>query len=201
MKLSQVRKQLLLLLTLGIATAASAQMGTISINYEMAFPASDLKNFISENSFRGVSINTDYHLGPNFTAGIYLGWQVFNEKVAGEFSTEEADLFGTRVRYVNSFPLLLTGYYHLGESGPIRPFFGAGLGLLRSLQRTDVGIFLVQNNNWHFAVTPEVGVKLSPGAVGLRASVKYNYTTDTDDSFNYNYFAVSLGIMLADGQL
>ncbi len=172
-----------------------AQVAT-SLTYNMGFPVSDLKDYTNSTSFRGVSVDTRYFIEDNATIGFYLGWQVFKERVDGLFKFDGNDISGLQVRYANTFPIMFTGHYHFGEDGGVRPYLGAGVGTVRSLQRTDIGIFTIVNNNWHFAFYPEVGVFIPfTDDLGANVGIKYNYAIGSSDSIDYTYLGINVGLV------
>ncbi len=188
----------LLVITTSCSYYGIAQTITSHFTYDIAFQTSDLKEYIDNSSFRGLGVGMSFFPSSKLSLGYNLSWQIFKERLDGEFSSGESDLYGTQVRYANVFPLLLTGYYYFGE-GNIRVYAGTGIGVVGSVQRTDVGIFLVQSNNWHFGLSPEIGAftPVSP-SVGIKASVKYNYATATEDSMDFNYLGISIGLIWFD---
>jgi hypothetical protein len=57
-----------------------------------------------------------------------------------------------------------------------------------------VGLFTVQNNNWHFGFYPEVGVFIPVSFdMGINVAAKYNYAVGASDSIDYTYLALSVG--------
>ncbi len=165
-----------------------------SINYSFGLPTADLKDFTDNTSFRGIIFEAKNFRSEQLSIGFSLGWQVFKDRLEGTFSQEGQDITGTQVRYVNTLPIMVTGHYHLGDPGGVRPYVGAGVGTVHSLQRTDVGLFTVSNNNWHFGFYPEVGVFIPVSFdMGINLAAKYNYAIGTSDSFDYSYLALSLG--------
>ena len=187
---------ILLLAVTCIAQNAQAQEWdwATSVHYSFGLPTGDLKDFTDNTSFRGIVFDAKKFQSEQFSIGFSLGWQVFKDRLEGTFSEEGRDVTGTQVRYVNTLPIMLTGHYHLGEPGGARPYLGAGIGTVHSLQRVDVGLFTVQNNNWHFGFYPEVGVYIPVSFdMGINLAAKYNYAIATSDSFDYSYLSLNIG--------
>ncbi|GJM28659.1 MAG: hypothetical protein DHS20C17_12940 [Cyclobacteriaceae bacterium] len=182
--------------TCGVFIEGNAQAWdwATSVTYSFGLPTGDLKDFVESSSARGVVFEARNLQSDKFSVGFSVGWQVFKDRLEGTFSQEEVDITGTQVRYVNTIPIMVTGHYYLGEPGGVRPYVGAGIGTVSSLQRVDVGLFQVSNNNWHFGFYPELGVYIPVAFdMGINLSAKYNYAVATSDSFDYSYLALSVG--------
>ena len=186
-----------ILTVLLLSTGLQAQDWATSVTYDIGLPTSDLKDFTDETSFRGVSFDVRRFINDNVSVGLYLGWQVFKERNNDVLtSLDGSDIFGTRVDYVNTFPIMATGYYHFGKVEGIRPYAGAGIGTLRSLQRSEIGLFAFENNNWHFGFFPSIGVLIPVQYdFGFNLGVKYQYALGTDDSIDYSYFSFNIGLI------
>ena len=188
---------LTVLLSLLLSLGAKGQYWVTSVTYDIGIPTSDLKDFTGETSFRGVSFDGRRFLNDNVSVGLFLGWQVFKERKNDLLSSlNGAEIFGTRVDYVNTFPIMATGYYHFGEVDGIRPYAGAGIGTVRSLQRSEIGLFAFENNNWHFGFYPSVGVLIPVQYdFGFNVGVKYQYAVGGDNSIDYSYLSFNIGLM------
>ncbi len=168
-----------------------------SMHYSFGIPTADLKDFTDNTSARGIIFEARNFRNDQFSIGFSLGWQVFKDRLEDTFSEEGRDVTGTQVRYVNTLPIMVTGHYYLGDPGGVRPYLGAGVGTVHSLQRVDVGLFSIQNNNWHFGFYPEVGVYIPVSFdMGINLAAKYNYALGTSESIDYSYLALSVGFTL-----
>jgi len=99
-------------------------------------------------SWRGINIEGQWMISPNISTGYNLGWNVFNEKLTGEFTQDTKTLSGTQLRYLNSFPMMVEGRYHIGELGTTTtPYFGFGVGTIYSEKRTEMGVFVSTTNS------------------------------------------------------
>ncbi|MDH3708291.1 MAG: porin family protein [Cyclobacteriaceae bacterium] len=187
---------LTILVALFVGTSVQAQYWATSVTYDIGVPTSDLKDFTDETSFRGVSLDARRFINDNVSVGLFLGWQVFKDRVVGLTSLNGSEIYGTRVNYVNTFPLMVTGCYHFGEEEGVRPYLGAGVGTVRSLQRSEIGLFAFENNNWHFGFYPAVGVLIPVQYdFGVNLGVKYHHAVGTDDSIDYSYLTFSVGLI------
>src|SRR5947207_13343909 len=76
-------KKLFLFLLAGIylqTTFAQHRSSSFAISYPIAFPMSDLKNYISKTSFRGINMEWYKHIKSNVGVGFETGWNVFYQK-------------------------------------------------------------------------------------------------------------------------
>ena len=166
-----------------------------TFNYSIGLPTGDLKEYTDNTSFRGISFEAKKFQTEQISIGFSLGWQIFKNRLEGTFSQTGQDVTGTQVRYVNAFPIMATGHYQFGEPGGVRPYAGVGLGTVHTLQRTDVGLFTVSNNNWHFGFYPEVGVFIPVSFdMGVNVAAKYNYAVAASNSIDYSYLSLSVGL-------
>ena len=188
-----------LLLAAGSAADVEAQDWWFGFTWGASLPVSDTKDFADKSpSWRNFGIEGRKSLGDHTSLGFALGWNVFNET---SFETTELDntqISGTQFRYINAFPLLITGHYYIGErldyKSGIRGFVGAGVGAYVAENRVDIGFSSFKNTTWHFGVAPEAGVAYKFGSpFAMFLSAKYNLTTKADDrSLSYWNFNVGM---------
>jgi len=194
--MKNVKHILSIALVVLLSVNLKAQDITTSLSYNIGLPVSDLKNFTNSTSFRGISLETRYFLQENVSIGFHLGWQVFKSREQGLLSVDGNDINGTQIRYVNTFPIMFNGHYHFGTDGGVRPYLGAGIGTVRSLQRFDIGIFTIQDNHWHFAFYPEAGVMIPfDSDVGANVGFRYNYAMGSDDGIDITYIGIHVGVV------
>ena len=187
---------LVALTTFLLSHSGNAQYWATSLTYDIGIPFSDVSDFSDETSFRGVSVDARRFINDNISAGLYVGWHVFKGREDGLFSVDGTDISGTRVNYVNTFPIMATGYYHFGEDdGGVRPYAGIGLGTVHALKRTEIGLFAIQDNDWRFGFFPGVGVMIPLGVdVGVNLGAKYQYSIGPSDSFDITYLSFNIGL-------
>jgi len=90
-----------------------------------------------------------------------LGWIVFYEKKDYDTYTEgTTSLSGTQYRYTNSYPMLVTFEYTLKPDEMLKPFVNLGLGTMYTRRDTDMGVWTLKQDAWHFALKPEIGILL-----------------------------------------
>lgn len=204
-----MKKLVILSLFLFCASTLIAQRNLWTVNYRVSFSSGELNDYISSMSWRGIGVEGRQFVTSQIALGGHFSWSVFNEKVRddvkninGTVETDEgelpfnADVGGTQFRYVNLMPLLFTTHYYFGDDYEFRPYLGVGMGVYRSLQRTEVGLMAVQNNNWHFGLAPEIGIMIPTGDFNnaLMLSLRYDHPFASNGSINYTNFSINLGI-------
>ena len=176
-------------LLLLVSAPAFAQDGIIRLSYDFAFGLGDTKEFVSSDpSWRGFTFEYRHFITPNISVGGTAGWQVFDHEttdlitirdaevdvVDGETITLNGDISGTQFRFLNSFPIMGTVHYHMGDEFGMQPFFGIGVGTQRVEERLEIGRFVTERANWKFAIAPEAGV-LIPVSNNIKALVGVRY--------------------------
>jgi len=136
------------ILILLVAVNAFGQKIT-AIHYNISLPDQDMSNFIDETSWRGIGFDGRWFVNPDLpvTLGISLGWQVFDMEQSGTIVFESGALTGNQNRYVNSFPMMVTGHYYFGDKDRLWAFAGLGVGTYYIMQRFEVGVFAFEATN------------------------------------------------------
>ncbi len=186
-----------------LSNGAQAQQGFWGISYGMSVPTSDTKDFIGGTSWRNWTTDILARVRPNTAVGVSFGWNVFNDVTTTVSSIDDAsrpiDIGGTQYRYINSFPMLVTVRQFTGSRGALRPFFGLGIGTQLVKQRVDVGQWRIEDDTWHFALAPEIGVVLPIGSdAKWFVNAKYNYAAKASDR-KHSYFGINIGVAWQTG--
>ena len=85
--------------------------------------------------------------------------------------------------------------YLIKSDTPLKPFVGLGIGTMYSERATDMNLYRVLENTWHFALKGELGMlyELSYNSSVKFAAKYYNgFKTNTLDT--QGYFSLSLGM-------
>jgi len=178
-----------------------AQKWFTALSYEISFASGDTKNYTDETSFRGLGLDLRTPVEKNISAGLFFGWHVFYQRVHKTVELEPTvpgAITGTQDRSVNSFPIMANVHYYFGERGDIRPFVGLNAGGFFMLQRFEIGISALQNDQWQWGFAPEVGVLVPVERdVFFFISSKFNYGFTGEDVFerdiNHSYWNISAG--------
>ena len=187
---------LALLGTLFVSQKAVAQASSYtSIEWLVGIPTGALEEHTSNVSGRGAAFEYQQVVAPNISVGFNLAYSVFYEdKPFGSYTSGSATLTGYQLRYNNLFPISVNAQYHFDTGGPIVPYVGLGVGAIYDLRNTDMGLYTIEEENWQFLMTPDLGLmfKLSE-SVGMRLHVKYDYAFKASGVDPYGYVSVGLG--------
>ncbi|EMS32638.1 hypothetical protein C943_00991 [Mariniradius saccharolyticus AK6] len=164
-------------------------------SYSIALPTGDLNSFISAPSFRGIAFDYRKLIKPNIGIGLTTGWNTFfEERAFATYTIDNRSLSGKQWRYMNSFPLFLSGDYYLKPGDDLNPYVGLGVGTIYNKRATDMGIFRLEEDAWSFAFQPQVGFFYSVNHfAGVSVAVKYSYGLAAGD-FNAAQSFLSLNI-------
>jgi hypothetical protein len=166
------------------------------LTYSIAVPMSGTEEYISDGSYRGMNYEGTHELSSKFALGWLFGWNVFHIELKNEtYTRDNVTITGNQFRYQNEFPMLVRGMYFFGQPDEIRPFAGAGIGVIYNIRRTDIGLYSLKTDAWHFAMAPELGIMIPIGEAKITASVRYNYGVKARDLGQQSYISFNLGFM------
>jgi hypothetical protein len=178
-----------------ISPFVSAQSFT-SIQYTVGFPTGGLKDHVDKVSWRGATIEYQKEVAPSVSIGVNFAWSTFYErKDYASYTNNNATLTGVQYRYDNLFPMLVNGQYKIG-TGTVVPYVGLGIGTMYNLRNTDMGTWTVEENNWHFLMSPEGGLlfDISPGT-SLKLNAKYDYAFKIKEADAFGNLNISFGFV------
>jgi outer membrane protein W len=194
----------LLVMTLTLSAAALAQSGVYTgFTWNMGFPGSTMGEYIDKTSFRGFGLTIAKYVQPDLSIGGSISWNIFDELLRGRTETiENGAVTGTQVRYINSLPLMINARHFWGERrGEVHPFIGLNAGVYYIRQRLDIGVWSIENDNWHVGLAPEFGLYIPVSReTFLTATARWNYAFDAgtrlggDPDNSYSYWGIDLGI-------
>ena len=188
---------LICMLTVGafITPYVSAQSFT-SIQYTVGIPFGGLKEHTDNVSGRGFTFEFHKEVAPSLSVGVNLAYSVFYEKKPyGSYNSGNATLTGTQYRYNNLFPMLVNAHYTFGEI-LIVPYVGLGIGTVYDLRNTDMGMYTIEEYNWHFLISPELGclIDISSGT-SIKLNAKYDNAFKIHDADGFGNLNLSLGFV------
>ena len=192
-------KKIFLILFIVVSVPALSQNLT-SFQYSMGFGSGDLGDFIDKPSFRGITLDYRKLVQPNIGVGIDIGWNVFySEQAYDVYTVETLSYSGRQYRYNNQFPMLAAVDYYLSPDEPLNPFVGIGVGTMFSRRNTDMGQYTLEEEAWHFAIRPEIGIlyEVSPD-FSFSVTGKYYMGFEAGDLDAQNYFALNVGFVFKD---
>ncbi len=178
-------------------TAGYSQISLYTLDYTMGFGLGSTGDYIKKPSFRGLTFEGRGFVTDNISVGALFNWSTFYEARENETYTHEyTTITGNQYRYINAFPMLAqVHYYFATDPHKTRVYAGTGIGTYKINQETDIGVWALAYNKWHFGFAPEVGVVLPVGySTMVNISVKYNYAVKTKNSPEYSWIGLNLGI-------
>ena len=184
-----------------LCTSAFAQKGYGGISWNISVPTEDLKDFIDETSFRGFGIEFRSFITKHISIGGVTGWNIMDQRLSGTFELENGAITGTQIRYLNSFPIMLTSHLHIGSPrAAIRPYIGLGAGAYYITERFEIGVNLFEESNWKFGIAPEIGFLFPTDYVSIMTSLKYNQAFESGESISKesrstSYWGINIGIL------
>lgn len=195
--MKNIRKIVILtVMVLSITSSAFAQ-GRFGLSYNTALPLGETGDYIGKYSFRGFGIEGRWEVAQEWYAGASFSWNTFYESLSGSFAESTRTLTGTQYRYINAYPLYVTAFKGFGEFGSFSPYAGIGVGTMKVDRRTEMGLWYVSENKWHFGIAPEIGTTIyTMGNFEVLFSVRYNYAFKTGSAPAYSYLGINLGILL-----
>ena len=191
-------KKIIILITIVtwiIPLTTLAQGSYISVEYVIGFPTGDLGDFIGKTSFRGAAIEYQKYLKNNLSIGIETGWNVFYErKDFDTYSQDNVSASGVQYRYSSQVPILISAEYNFRPEASLKPYANFGLGTMYSRRDTDMGLWYLREEAWHFALKPEAGIicEINPD-ISFNLSAKYYTGLASGDLDTQSYFALGAG--------
>ncbi len=171
-----------------------------NLGYDISFPLGNTKDFASPTSFRGFTFSGGYFLNDNLAVELRWSWHVFYDDIPFDVYEEGTRaISGKQYRSINAFPLTFGAKYFLTESG-FRPYLGFGIGPYKTRKRTEMGIYYVEDRQWHFGMTPEVGFVYDfTSGVGIMANLRYDYMLDAGNIGAQSNISLSVGFIFSGG--
>lgn len=188
--------RILISAALALALAGQAAAQTFGrLYYSTAAPSGDLKDYIDQFSWRGITFESGRYVRDNVTAAVSLGWTVFNQKTDQAVSIGDAAAAqGTQFRYVNAFPVMAQLQVHRQPNRGADMYLGLNGGVYYIERKTDVSVVSLVSDNWHFGLAPQAGI-IFPMGYGRSAGsidVRYNHAFDAGGR-SYSWWTFSVG--------
>lgn len=172
------------------------------LTYSISIPTGNTSDFISNTSFKGLSIDLRKFISHNASVGFLVGWSTFEEETNETISTSVGDVSGEQNRLINSFPVMITTDYYFGEGREFRPFIGIGVGMYYFYHQLEHTLELADDNlessKWHFGVAPEGGFVYLLESIYAFVNVRYNYAFSAENeitkiSTSQSYLTFNIG--------
>jgi len=182
-----MKHMIVIILVLLVAVSALVRARSRRSTTTSRSPTRATKDFVGETSWLGFGFDGRWFVNADrpVTVGIALGWHVLDEETSETIVFDAGALSGHQHRYLNSFPIMLTGHYYFGDKDRLWVFVGGGAGTYCIIQRFEVGVFAFEETNWHFGIYPEFGVQVPlQHDADLFVSARYNYAFEAGESLN-----------------
>ncbi|MHC1777929.1 MAG: outer membrane beta-barrel protein [Lentimicrobium sp.] len=178
-----------------ISPFVSAQSST-SLQYSIGIPMGGLKDHTDQVSFRGFTFEYQREIDDQISVGVNFAYSVFYERRDyASYTQGNSTLSGVQYRYNNMFPMLINAQYKL-TSGTVVPYVGLGLGTLYNLRNTDMGVYTIEENNWHFLITPELGAMFDVSSgTSIKINARYDQAFQTNDADGLGNLSFNIGLV------
>ncbi len=167
--------------------SGKAQTGTVkmNLNYSIASPVGDFRDFINKTSFRGWNANVLYGINDKISVGLGTGYTDFYQKYprAVYKLSSGSDISAVVSNSLQTIPILATGQYNFLPNASVQPYVGVGVGGNLIFYRQFLGEFGDSKTKFGFAARPEAGLYIpfrKSGPAGITVNAAYNYMP-----FNY----------------
>jgi len=129
--------------------------------------------------------------------GINVGWNVFNETDDSTVFFDNAAITGKRWHYINAIPIYGAWYKYFSDDKRSSRFYaGINAGTAWIEQRTEMSLYQLTEDNWHFAVAPEVGMNLPWDSFLGYVAARYHYAFKTGDMEAQQWIEFKIGFGL-----
>jgi len=179
----------------------------VTLEYSTAYNIGKTSDFLSKPGWAGFSFSYRSFVKNNVGLGISAGWNIFGQEDANGtsqfmYNNYNTTISGPQARYINYVPLYVNASYFFSNSpnSTVIPYIQANVGTVYAKQRLQLGANLIDNNNWHFAVGPELGCIFNIDRnSGIILDGKYNYAFSSGTAINgdasnaKSFFNINLG--------
>jgi opacity protein-like surface antigen len=170
-----------------IGTPGVGQGQTLwQLNWEVLGPIGDFKNYISDWSLRGFSLEGRYLINKNIAVGgsfSFNRWEQTYGMITAPVAIGNVNgvVTGPLYRYNDMFGLRATAHYYFDVGGAIQPYAGFGIGGVWSYAYQQVVDLSRSQDSFNFIIDPEVGVlaTLLKGSTSLALNFGFRYTFTT----------------------
>ena len=179
------------------AVPAARAQSSFGVAWSLALPTGDTDEFAPGLSARGVSLDYRRFRSRTFAVGASAGWNVFNEAWDGTYTDGDISLTAKRWNTINAVPIYVSGFRYFGEDRRAKRWYaGFNAGTIYMERTVEIGQYLFEDNTWHLAVAPEVGVQLPWDAFLGYLALRYNVAFASGDVSTQGWFDLRLGFGL-----
>lgn len=179
---------------------ANAQQYSWRLTYDVNAPMGDFNSeYISDWSWRGVGLDNRWMLNDKVSAGFYLAWHAFYERVDNATASTESGIItahGTQFRYLNTGLFQANVHYYLGDQSSINPWIGLGFGGAYSNMQANLGFYSYSYKPWSLSISPQAGVDIPLSMdAAFTLGIRYNYLMNTENQapISFSYVGITAG--------
>lgn len=192
-------KRLIVSCLLVLLAAAPARAGSqaFGLAWGVSLPTGDTGDYVSKVSFRGASIEYRNYYRYDATWGLNVGWNVFTQRTDETLVLGDVAATGRLWRYVNAVPIYAQWATTFSTDRRSSRFFaGLNAGTAWIERRTDLGLWRLEEKNWHLALAPEVGVHLPYDSILGFVSLRYHYAFAAGDAEAQQWLELRVGFSM-----
>ncbi len=191
-----MKKLLFLVLITGALITPSLAQSSFSLQYSMGF-GGNMNSYITSTSLQGVTMEYKMYPQPNISIGFDASWNHFYERRPYDtYSQGTLSLTGVQYRTADAVPMYVTTSFYLKPGDRINPYVGLGIGTMYASRFTDMGIWRLTEDGWHFALKPEAGVLVSANPdMDILFGFRYNYAFETTDAKEQSFMTFNIGFV------
>ena len=168
----------------------------LNIMVDLTIPLAAASDFIGDVSIQGFSIDVRYFAFGNFGIGASVAFDSLSTKEAGSVEWNGSTITGIHRRDLSFTPILAKGYYAWREKEKFIPYVALGAGAARTARRINAGYFSLNDDSWHFALSPEVGLHIPVGPTVIVANGRLGYLVGNSGQDTQMFGNVSLGLSI-----
>jgi hypothetical protein len=183
-----------------IGGSAMAQDKYFYVTLDVSKPLSNT-SWTDDVSARGARVGYRSFITEKISAGIDLGWNVFDEyKPRQTFETGSGAVTTDYFNYIYSYSVALSGQYNftVGNDEKIFPYVGLGLGAAHQEYTKYYNFYSENETAWGFLARPEAGIMITLNerrSIGALAAIHYDYSTNRIKNYDYKGFS-ALGFQI-----
>jgi outer membrane protein W len=188
----------IIILFLVLSSNLFAQDFLTGLTYSISVPTGKTSEYVSKTSFKGLSIDLRKFFSYNASVGFLVGWSAFEEETNKTISTIRGDVSAEQSRLINSFPVMITTHYYLGEGREFRAFIGVGVGMYYFYHQLELVEENLESNKWHLGIAPEAGFVYLLESIYTFVNIRYNYAFSAENeitgiSTSQSYLTFNIG--------
>ncbi|MCP4293537.1 MAG: hypothetical protein GY780_17055 [bacterium] len=174
---------LLLLACSLVAPLANAGENSFGMSWSSTIGLGDTGDFVPGFHARGFSLEYRNRVSTEMSWGFNAGYNVLADNKNETVFLDNIQATGNHGKYINTIPLYGAVYHNFGTYSRRSGWMYAGLngGMVWLEKRTSLGLYALEDDNWHMALAPEFGYHLPWDSLVGHISVRYNYVFESGD--------------------